>query len=53
MKKLLGILLVIVFSFSIYFSISNDFVVESQNSHNYAAGIIPIPPPESPDKLGL
>jgi len=53
MKKLLGILLVIVFAFSIYYSISNDFVLKSHDSSIYAAGNIPIPPPKSPEKLGL
>jgi len=52
MKKLLGVLLVIIFAFSIYFSISNDFVSKPSDSHGYAT-IVPIPTPESPEKLGL
>lgn len=52
MKKLLGILLIVIFTFSLYFSTSNDVDIKSGDSHGYAT-IIPIPTPESPEKIGL
>jgi len=52
MKKLLGILLVIVFVFSIYFSISNDVATKSNDSISYASVLIPNPPPEPPGRKG-
>jgi len=52
MKKLLGILLIIVFAFSIYFAISNDIVTKSNDSSGYAS-IVPIPPPDPPGRRGV
>ncbi len=49
MKKLLGLFLLIVFAFSFYFTISNDVVTKSNDSSGYAS-IIPIPPPERPQR---
>jgi len=49
MKKLLGILLIAVFAFSIYFSISNDVVTKTNASTTYAS-IVPIPPPDKPGR---
>jgi len=49
MKKLLGILLIAVFAFSIYFSISNDAVTKTNASTTYAS-IVPIPPPDKPGR---
>jgi hypothetical protein len=51
MKKLLGILLLVLFAFSIYFTISNDVTTNSNNSPGYAS-IIPIPPPDPPARRG-
>ena len=51
MKKLLGVLLLILFTFSIYFTISSDVSTESNNSQGYAS-ILPIPPPEPPARRG-
>ena len=52
MKKLLGVFLIVVFVFSIYFSISGNVVSSSNDLHGYATNV-PIPAPESPEKLGL
>jgi len=51
MKKLLGLLLIIVFTFSLYFSVSNDIATKSDNSSGYAT-IIPIPPSAPQAKTG-
>ena len=52
MKKLLGILLILVFAVSIYFTVSNDIVAKANNSSGYAS-IIPIPPSEQAKKVGM
>jgi len=51
MKKLLGILLIIVFAFSLYFSISNDVVIKSSDSPVYA-NLHPFPVPQPPPGKG-
>ena len=51
MKKLLGVLLLILFAFSIYFTISSDVATNPNESSGYAS-IIPIPPPEPPARRG-
>lgn len=43
MKKLLSALLILLFAFSIYFTISNSVANNSNDSSGYAS-IIPIPP---------
>jgi len=51
MKKLLGIVLLVLFVFSIYFSISNGDVAKTKNSPSYAK-LIPMPVPETPPGRG-
>ena len=53
MKKLLSVVLLILFAFSIYFTISSDMATNStsNDSPGYAS-IIPIPPPEPPARRG-
>ena len=51
MKKLLGILLIVIFTFSLYFSVSNDIATKPDNSSGYAS-VIPIPPSVPQAKTG-
>jgi len=51
MKKLLGILLIIVFAFSLYFTISNNVVIKSKKMPVFA-NVHPMPLPEAPPKRG-
>jgi hypothetical protein len=53
MKKLLSVVLLILFAFAIYFTVSNDIANKStsNDSPGYAS-IIPIPPPEPPARRG-
>jgi hypothetical protein len=53
MKKLLSVLLLILFALSIYFTISNDIINNSASNDSAGyASIIPIPPPEPPARRG-
>jgi hypothetical protein len=52
MKKLLGILLLILFAVSIFYSISNNMSSSTSNDSPGYASIIPIPPPEPPARRG-
>lgn len=48
MKKLLGVLLLL-FTFAIYFSVTSDIATKSNNSKGYAS-VIPIPAPDAAQK---
>ena len=52
MKKLLSVLLLILFAFSIYFAVSNNVINSTSNDSPGYASIIPIPPPEPPARRG-
>jgi hypothetical protein len=52
MKKFLGILLLLLFAFTIVFSISNDLNTSKNDKASGYAAIIPIPPPDPPARRG-
>ena len=51
MKKLLSILLLLLFAVSIYYSILSNTETRTAEKPGYAS-IIPIPPPEPPARRG-
>jgi hypothetical protein len=52
MKKLLGIILLVLFAITILFSINNNINSTSSNESPGYASILPIPPPEPPARRG-
>lgn len=52
MKKLLGLILLILFAISIVFSINKNIQTSTTNDSPGYASIIPIPPPEPPARRG-
>jgi hypothetical protein len=52
MKKLLGIILLVLFAITILFSVNNNIKSTTSNDSPGYASIIPIPPPEPPARRG-
>lgn len=49
MKKILGIFLILLFAFSLVFTVSSNITTKVNESPTFAE-LIPIPPPEKPKK---
>jgi hypothetical protein len=52
MKKILGFILLVLFTLSIFYSISNNIQTKTTTDSAGYASIIPIPPPEPPARRG-